>query len=177
MPHWPSRGVGGHCIAVDPYYLIKRAQEAGFDHKFLKVAREVNNSMPEYTVSRLQEGLNEVEKSVKGTKVGLLGLSYKSNVADLRESPSLKILDILKKMGAEVISYDLYTLDISDVKELDNLLEEVDAVILGTYHDTFGDLTEEILKRKNIKVVVDGVNKLDKERVVKGKVIYKGIGR
>jgi UDP-N-acetyl-D-glucosamine dehydrogenase len=177
MVHWPSRGVGGHCIAVDPYYLIKRAQEAGFDHKFLKVAREVNNSMPEYTVSRLQEGLNEVEKSVKGTKVGLLGLSYKSNVADLRESPSLKILDILKKMGAEVVSYDPYILGMSDVKKLDDLLDKVDAVILGTYHDIFGDLTEEILKRKNIKVVVDGVNKLDKERLVKGKVIYRGIGR
>ncbi len=177
MVHWPSRGVGGHCIAVDPYYLIKRAQEAGFDHRFLKIARDINNSMPEYTVSRLQEGLNEIEKSVKGTKVGLLGLSYKSNVADLRESPSLEILDILKKMGAEVISYDPHTLDISDVKELDDLLENVDAVILGTYHDTFGDLTEEILKRKNIKVVVDGVNKLDKERLVKGKVIYRGIGR
>jgi len=89
----------------------------------------------------------------------------------------LKILDILKKMGAEVISYDLYTLDISDVKELDDVLEKVDAVILGTYHDNFGDLTEEILKRKNIKVVVDGVNKLDKERMVKSKVVYRGIGR
>ena len=133
--------------------------------------------MPEYTVSRLQEGLNEVEKSVKGTKVGLLGLSYKSNVADLRESPSLKILDILKKMSAEVVSYDPYILGMSDVKKLDDLLDKVDAVILGTYHDIFGDLTEEILKRKNIKVVVDGVNKLDKERLVMGKVIYKGIGR
>ena len=80
-------------------------------------------------------------------------------------------------MGAEVISYDPHTLDISDVKDLGVLLEKVDAVILGTYHDTFGDLTEEILKRKNIKVVIDGVNKLDKERVMKSKVIYKGIGR
>lgn len=177
MVHWPSRGVGGHCIAVDPYYLIKRAQEAGFDHRFLKIAREINNSMPEYTVSRLQEGLNEIEKSVKGTKVGLLGLSYKSNVADLRESPSLEILDILKKMGADVMSYDPYILDLSDVKNLDDVLEDVDAVILGTYHDAFGDLTDKILKRRNIQVVVDGVNKLDKERMVKGKVIYRGIGR
>lgn len=177
MAHWPSRGVGGHCIAVDPYYLIKRAQESGFDHRFLKMAREVNNSMPEYTVSRLQEGLNEIEKSVRGTKVGLLGLSYKSNVADLRESPSLEILDILKKMGADVLSYDPYILDMSDVNSLDEVLDNVDAIILGTYHDKFGDLTEEILKRKNIKVVVDGVNKLDKDEIENKKVIYRGIGR
>jgi UDP-N-acetyl-D-mannosaminuronate dehydrogenase len=80
-------------------------------------------------------------------------------------------------MGAEVVSYDPYILGMSDVKKLDDLLDKVDAVILGTYHDIFGDLTEEILKRKNIKVVVDGVNKLDKERLVKGKVIYRGIVR
>lgn len=177
MVHWPGRGVGGHCIAVDPYYLIKRAQESGFDHRFLKMARDVNNSMPEYTVSRLQEGLNEIEKSVKGTKVGLLGLSYKANVADLRESPCLEILDILKKMGADVISYDPYIKDMSDVNTLEDLSESVDAVILGTYHDAFGDLTGEILKRKNIRVVIDGVNRLDKERLEKGKVIYRGIGR
>ena len=177
LVHWPSRGIGGHCIPVDPYYLIKRAAESGFDHKFLKIAREVNNSMPEYTVSRLEEALDERKESIKDIKVGLLGLSYKSNVADLRESPSLKILDILKDMGVDVVSYDPYIPDMSDVDTLDEVLDSVDAIILGTYHDIFGDLTKEILKRKNIKVVVDGMNRLDKEEI-KGKgVIYRGIGR
>jgi len=133
--------------------------------------------MPEYTVSRLQEGLKEIKKSVKHIKVGLLGLSYKSNVADLRESPSLKILDILKHMGAIIISYDPHIPEMSDVDTLDEVLDSVDAIILGTYHDMFGNLTKEILKRENIKVVVDGVNRLDKEEI-KGKgVIYRGIGR
>ncbi|MDD4561056.1 MAG: nucleotide sugar dehydrogenase [Candidatus Dojkabacteria bacterium] len=177
LVHWPSRGIGGHCIPVDPYYLIKRAAQSGFDHKFLKVAREVNNSMPEYTVSRLQEGLKEIKKSVKHIKVGLLGLSYKSNVADLRESPSLKILDILKDMGVDVVSYDPYIPDMSDVDKLETVLDEVDAVILSTYHDIFGDLTKEILKRKNIKVVVDGMNKLEKEEIKSKGVVYRGIGR
>ena len=177
LTHWPSRGVGGHCIAVDPYYLIKRAAESGFDHRFLKIAREVNNSMPLYTVSRLQEGLNEVEKAVKGTKVALLGLSYKANIADLRESPCLEILDILKSMGAKVKVFDPFVLDMSDVKSLDELLDGSEAVILGTYHNVFGDLTEEILKRKNLKVVVDGMNKLDKERLESEGIIYRGIGR
>jgi UDP-N-acetyl-D-glucosamine dehydrogenase len=177
MPHWPGRGVGGHCIAVDPYYLIKRAAQSGFDHKFLKIAREVNNSMPEYTVERLQEALNEVERSVRGTKVGLLGLSYKSDIADLRESPCLEILDILKHMGADVIAYDPFVSDMSDVESLNDVLDSSDAIVLGTYHDVFGDLTEEILKRKNIKVVVDGMNKLDKDRLKEKGVIYMGVGR
>lgn len=133
--------------------------------------------MPEYTVSRLEEALDEKKESIKDIKVGLLGLSYKSNVADLRESPSLKILDILKDMGVDVVSYDPYIPDMSDVDKLDEVLDSVDAIILGTYHDIFGDLTKEILKRKNIKVVVDGMNKLDKEEI-KGKgVVYRGIGR
>ncbi len=177
MVHWPSRGIGGHCIPVDPYYLIKRAAESGFDHKFLKIAREVNNSMPEYTVSRLEEALDEKKESIKDIKVGLLGLSYKSNVADLRESPSLKILDILKDMGVDVVSYDPYIPDMSDVDKLDEVLDSVDAIILGTYHDIFGDLTKEILKRKNIKVVVDGMNKLNKEEIKRKGVVYRGIGR
>lgn len=177
MVHWPSRGVGGHCIAVDPYYLIKRAAESGFDHKFLKMAREVNNSMPEYTVSRLEEALDERKESIKDIKVGLLGLSYKSNVADLRESPSLKILDILKHMGAIIISYDPHIPEMSDVDTLDEVLDSVDAIILGTYHDMFGNLTKEILKRENIKVVVDGVNRLDKEKMEGKEVIYRGVGR
>ncbi len=177
MAHWPGRGVGGHCIAVDPYYLIKRAAESGFNHQFLKMAREVNNSMPEYTVERLQDALNEVERPIKGTKILLLGLSYKSNIADLRESPCLEIWDILKSKGADVLVYDPFVLDMSNVKTLEEGLRDCEAVILGTYHDRFGDLTKEIIKNKNVKVVVDGMNRLDKEKIEKGEVIYRGVGR
>jgi UDP-N-acetyl-D-glucosamine dehydrogenase len=177
MAHWPGRGVGGHCIAVDPYYLIKRAAQSGFDHKLLKMAREVNNSMPEYTVDRLQEALNEVERSIKGTKVLLLGLSYKSNIADLRESPCLEIWDILKSKGADVLVYDPFVLEMSNVKTLKEGLENCEAVVLGTYHERFGDLTKEILKKKNIRVVVDGMNRLDGKEIVKAEKIYKGIGK
>jgi UDP-N-acetyl-D-glucosamine dehydrogenase len=176
MAHWPGRGVGGHCIAVDPYYLIKRAAQSGFNHKLLKMAREVNNSMPEYTVERLQEALNEVERPIKGTKVLLLGLSYKSNIADLRESPCLEILDILKSKGADVLVYDPFVLDISNVKTLKEGLEDCEAVVLGTYHDKFGDLTKEITKRKNIKTVVDGMNRLDRGELEGKGIVYRGIG-
>ena len=177
MVHWPSRGVGGHCIAVDPYYLIKRAAQSGFDHKFLKMAREVNNSMPKYTVLRLQEALNEVKLPVNGTKISLLGLSYKEDIADLRESPCLEIMDILKNMGANLTVYDPYVKDMSNVETLDDALDKCSAVVISTAHRVFGDLTQEICKRDNILVVIDGMNKLDKEKIIKSGKIYRGIGR
>ncbi|KUK77628.1 MAG: VI polysaccharide biosynthesis protein [candidate division WS6 bacterium 34_10] len=177
MVHWPGRGVGGHCIAVDPYYLINRAAESGFDHKLLKMAREVNNSMPEYTVERLQEALNEVKLPINGTKIALLGLSYKEDIADLRESPCLEILEILEKKGADLLVFDPFVPDMSNVESLDEALDKCDAVIVATAHKKFGDLTEKIGKRKNVKVVVDGMNKLDKEEIEKEGKIYRGIGK
>jgi nucleotide sugar dehydrogenase len=177
MAHWPGRGVGGHCIAVDPYYLIKRAAESGFNHKFLKIAREVNNSMPEYTVERLQDALNEVKLPVNGTKIALLGLSYKEDIADLRESPCLEIQELLEEMGADLLVFDPFVAEMSNVKSLDEALDKCEAVVVATAHKSFGDLTEKISKRKNIKVVVDGMNKLDKNEVEKADKIYRGIGK
>ena len=177
MVHFPSRGVGGHCIAVDPYYLIHRAEKSGFNHLFLKTAREVNNSMPKYLVSRLQEGLNEVKMPIKGTKIGLFGLSYKANVGDLRESPCLVIQKILKSYEADLLVFDPYIPQLSNVKSLDELLQKSTAIILGTMHDKFKGLEEKIFKHKNIKVIADGMNKLDKEKIITKRIIYKGIGR
>lgn len=177
MAHWPGRGVGGHCIAVDPYYLIKRAGLSGFDHRFLKMAREINNGMPRYTVNRLQDALNEFSKPIKNSKIALLGLSYKSNIADLRESPCLKILEILKEMGAKIFVFDPLIPNVSNVKKMDDALDSCEAVILGTYHDIFGNLEKEFVKRKNIKIIIDGVNKLDKNFLIKNNILYKGIGR
>ena len=177
MAHWPGRGVGGHCIAVDPYYLIKRAAESGFNHKFLKMAREVNNSMPEYTVERLQDALNEVKLPINGTRIALLGLSYKENIADLRESPCLEIQELLKDMGADLLVFDPFVPDMSNVERLDEALDKCESVVVATAHKKFGDLTEEISKRKNIKVVVDGMNKLNREKISLSGKIYRGIGK
>jgi len=177
MAHWPGRGVGGHCIAVDPYYLIKRAAQSGFNHKLLKMAREVNNSMPEYTVDRLQEALNEVKLPINGTKIALLGLSYKEDIADLRESPCLEIQEILEKMGADLLVYDPFVPDMSNVKSLEEALDRAEGVVIATAHKRFGDLTKEITKRKNIKAVVDGMNRLDGKEIEKEGKIYRGIGK
>ncbi len=177
MPHWPGRGVGGHCIAVDPYYLINRAAKSGFNHKFLKMAREVNNGMPKYTVSRLQSALNEVEKSVKGSKIALLGLSYKENISDLRESPCLIIKEILEKMGAILNIYDPYIPSMSNVKSLEEALTKSDAVLLCTGHKEFLNMHEILPLYDSIKVVVDGMNKLNKDEIEKLGIIYRGVGR
>lgn len=177
MPHFPSCGVGGHCIPVDPYYLIKRAKQSGFNHKFLKIARETNNSMPEYTVELLQKALNEIKLPIKKTSVGILGISYKSNVDDVRESPYFKIVENLKKHTKNIISFDPHVARLSDVKNINELLKKTKALIIVTGHKEFKKIDPKIFKRNGIKVIIDGANCLDKEAIKKTGVIYKGIGR
>lgn len=175
MAHWPGCGVGGHCIAVDPYYLIKRASQDGFNHRFLKIAREINNSMPEYTVNKLAFGLNELGLPVKGTRITLLGLSYKANIGDLRESPALEIEKRLRKLGADLVVFDPYV--DNEVKSLDQAIKGVKAVVLATNHKIFIDKLPEKLQKSKVKLVVDGRNCLDKKEIECLGIIYKGIGK
>lgn len=178
MAHHPSCGVGGHCIAVDPYYLIEHAKRAGFDHKFLKIAREINNSMPEYTVEKLQDALNLVKLPMNGTKVAVLGLAYKANVDDTRESPAFEIIKDLKKHQAEVVIFDPHVLSQSTVASLEEALAASQAIIVATNHKEFIEtLTPELVAQHDIKVVIDGKNCLDKEAFEKAGIIYRGIGR
>ncbi len=177
MAHYPGRGIGGHCIPVDPYYLIERAKKAGFDHKFLRTSREINNSMPDYTVELLQDKLNEVKLPINGTNIGILGISYKANVDDDRESPYYGIVKALKKYKAKIHSFDPHILDKSSCKTLESLLKKSQAIILMTNHREFNVVTGKLLKKYGIKVVVDGMNSLDKDEIKKAGVIYKGIGR
>jgi UDP-N-acetyl-D-glucosamine dehydrogenase len=178
MPHFPSCGVGGHCIPVDPYYLIERAKQSGFDHEFLKIAREINNSMPSYTVELLQDALNMIKLPLNGTSIGVLGLAYKANIDDLRESPAFKIIKHLEKHRAKVETYDPYIKSKSTMKSLEAILKKSQALILATDHKEFKEaLTPVLLKKHNIKVIVDGKNCLDKQIFLKSGIIYKGIGR
>lgn len=177
MAHYPACGIGGHCIPVDPYYLIERAKRAGFDHKFLKTSRAINNSMPFYTVELLQDKLNELKMPLNGTNVGVLGIAYKANVDDDRESPYYKIVEALKKHKAVIHSFDPHIKEKSSVKTLEALLKKSEAIILVTNHREFEVLSGELLKKNGIKVIIDGKNFLDKEGIKKSGVIYKGIGR
>lgn len=177
MPHFPSCGVGGHCIPVDPYYLIERAKENGFDHRLLRIAREINNSMPAYAVELLQDELNNLGIAMKGAKVGILGISYKANVDDVRESPAIKVIELAKEYGAKVSVYDPHILKDSTVKTLEALLKNSEAIILVTDHKEFVEINPKIFQKFKIKVIIDGKNCLDKNAIKKLGIVYKGIGR
>ena len=172
MPHFPGCGVGGHCIPVDPYYLIQKAAELGFDHKLVRTAREVNSSMPKYTISKLINGIQMTGKSLKDVKIGILGLAYKSDSEDLRESPALEIRDELLKLGADVLYYDPYIKEDSNA-DLDTLLDECYGIIVATGHTAF----KQIKDWKNVKVLVDGRNCLSREDFELSEIYYYGIGR
>jgi len=178
MAHYPGCGVGGHCIAVDPYYLIEYAQSTnGFNHKMLALAREINNGMPKFTVDTLVGALKKQRLDPKKAKVAVLGLAYKADLDDCRESPSYEVIKELKKLKMAVKIFDPYVKKDSTVTSLDEALTGVQAVIITTAHKEFKQLSPAYLKSKGVKIVVDGRNCLDKNAFVKAGIAYFGIGR
>ena len=169
MPHYPGCGVGGHCIPVDPYYLIERAKDKGFDHRFLKLARDINEGMPAHTVSLLADALNERMTSVNGTTVGVLGLSYKADVGDRRESPSYRIIELLHRKGAEVVTHDPFLE--CDEPDLMRLQGRCDVLLLCTSHGEYRKLD-----LSKVKVLVDGRN-MFADADIPSTCTYRGIGR
>ena len=146
-PYYPSPGVGGHCIPIDPFYLTWKAKEYGLRTRFIELAGEINDSMPEYTVNQVNKKLNEKKKSIKGSKILVLGVSYKKNVDDARESPSIYIMEILRSQGADVHYSDPFwpkfpkmknhKFDISSTKLTKENIEKFDCIIIATNHDGF----------------------------------------
>ena len=106
MPFYPGPGLGGHCIPIDPFYLTWKAREYGQQTRFIELAGEINTTMPDYVISRVTEALNSRRRAVNGSRVLILGLAYKANVEDDRESPSYRLMDGLKNLGAEVAYFD-----------------------------------------------------------------------
>ena len=177
MPHYPGIGVGGHCIPVDPYYLIKRAKQTGFDHRFLSLAREINESMPHYTAELVEKAILSKAGIMQGAKIGVMGLAYKANVDDIRESPALKLLSILRGKGADVRAFDPHVADMSDFVDLNELLDFSDYLIIATDHAEFKKIPAEDFKKNNIKAIIDGKNCLDMGAIKGLKILYHGIGR
>lgn len=177
MLHTPGCGVGGHCIPVDPYYLIRYAKKNGFTHRFLSLAREINNGMPAFTVSILEEELQKQGLKLKDATVALLGLSYKANMSDLRESPALEIAKLLNAKASRLRSFDPYIHEHSTAMTLSEALRGADAVVIATAHDVFTSLSPTILKEYGVKIVIDGRNCLSKDAFEAAGVAYRGIGR
>lgn len=177
MPHFPGAGVGGHCIPVDPYYLIRYGADNGFMHKFLITARSINNRMPHYTVSMLSKALRRKRRQLSRSTVALLGLAYKRDIPDMRESPAEIIKDILEKRGTIVRVYDPHVPEHSNVSSLDEALQDADAALIATDHSEFRSLTPFHFMRNGVDIVIDGRNCLRKEDFVASGVHYSGIGR
>ena len=133
--------------------------------------------MPVYTVELLENKLKKLDESIEGAKIGVLGLTYKADVDDVRESPALKVIDILKEKKAELFIFDPYVKEKSNVKDLNELLEKSDYIILVTDHKEFKNMDLDKLKENKIKIIIDGRNCLDKEKIKGLKIDYHGIGR
>lgn len=116
-PFYPGPGLGGHCIPIDPFYLTWKAREYGVHTRFIELAGEINRAMPEYVVQRVSEALNEATKSIKGSRILIMGLAYKANVDDMRESPTFELLDLLTEKGANVKYYDPHIPEIGPTRE------------------------------------------------------------
>ena len=178
MPFYPGPGVGGHCIAQDPYYLIASAKKAGFEHSFLKLAREINNSMPAHVVNLIEDVLTGLGVGVKGAKICLLGLSYKPEIDDTRESPALKIAELLRAKGVVLKAFDPFVEGKSNAGSLEEAVKGADVVVLATHHKQFLEkLTASYLKGEGVRAVVDARNALDAKAIVSKGIVYKGIGK
>jgi len=175
-PFYPGPGLGGHCIPIDPFYLTWKAKEYDISTRFIELAGEINTYMPYYVVEKTIKALNAHEKSIKRAKILLLGLSYKPDIDDLRESPALKIMELLIKEGADVGYSDPYFPELPplrkykfDKKSVDitpKTLKKYDCVIITTNHSSFD--YDMILE--HAKLIVDTRNALKLKGIVNGKV-------
>jgi UDP-N-acetyl-D-glucosamine dehydrogenase len=144
---YPGPGLGGHCIPIDPFYLTWKAREYGFSTRFIELAGQINTSMPLYVVSRIADALNEHGKSLKGSRILLLGLAYKKDVDDFRESPSFELIKLLAEKGARVDYNDPYVprtiktrkhdLKMTSVPLTENNLKRCDCVLIATDHSSY----------------------------------------
>lgn len=176
QPFYPGPGLGGHCIPIDPYYLTWKAREIGLTTRFIELAGEVNHLMPRYVVERLASSLNDQRKSVHGSRILVLGLAYKANVDDVRESPSFEIIQQLRNLGAEVSYSDPHVPETHamrhypDVPPMQSVmlsartLEEYDCVVIATDHAAFewqfvSDHSKLIIDTRNAMVNVSGPRK------------------
>ncbi len=140
MPFYPGPGLGGHCIPIDPFYLSWKSKEAGIEARFIELAGYINGRMPEFVVEKIQNALNDSAKPVRGSKIHILGVAYKRDIDDVRESPALDILLLLKELGAEISYSDPFVPEfkINGTKlaslPLQHAISNADCVVIVTDH-------------------------------------------
>jgi len=169
MPFYPGPGLGGHCIPIDPFYLTWKAREYGVTTKFIELAGEINTAMPDFVVNRVMEALNDAGKPLKGSKILMLGLAYKANVDDDRESPSYHLIEKLEERGASVSYNDPYIPTIRPTREFPKfagrksveISNAFDLILIATAHDeykkiNFEQFTVPVVDTRNIVVRKSG---------------------
>jgi UDP-N-acetyl-D-glucosamine dehydrogenase len=147
VPYYPGPGLGGHCIPIDPFYLTWKAREYGLHTRFIELAGEINSTMPQWVVGKITEALNERSRAIRGSRVLVLGIAYKKNVDDMRESPSVELMELLVKKGAVVEYSDPHVpvfpkmrqhhFDLKSVPLTAENVAGYDFVVLATNHDAF----------------------------------------
>lgn len=161
VPYYPGPGLGGHCIPIDPFYLTWKAREYGVHTRFIELAGEVNSSMPDYVIAKVTAALNTAKKAINGSRILVLGIAYKKNVDDMRESPSVMLMEKLRDLGAEVAYSDPHIpvfpkmrehhFNLTSIELSAKKLSTYDCVLLATDHDKFD--YERI--KNNSKLIVD----------------------
>lgn len=162
--YYPGAGVGGHCLPVDPYYLVKKAEELGYHAQIITAGRSINDSMPHHVFELLVEALNQNMRALKNSHIVILGLSYKENVGDMRESPVKQLIDYIKRMEANITVIDphipaveIQKLGVIAGKDIYSDVSGADAIILMTAHDEFKNIDFKRLKRvMRTRVIIDG---------------------
>jgi len=159
--YYPGPGLGGHCIPIDPFYLTWKAREYGLNTRFIELAGEVNTNMPRWVIGKMMDALNTQEKSLKGTKVLVLGLAYKKDVDDMRESPSVELMELLEEKGAIVEYTDPHIpifpkirghhFDLKSIHPTPEKIAEYDVLLLATNHSKF-DYT---MFKENAQLIID----------------------
>jgi len=175
VPYYPGPGLGGHCIPIDPFYLTWKAREYGVHTRFIELAGEVNSAMPDYVIAKVASALNGIEKSIKGSKILVLGIAYKKNVDDMRESPAVIVMEKLRDLQAHVDYGDPYFprfpkmrehhFDLHSVAVTAQSLSHYDCVILATDHDQFD--YELILEHARLIVDTRGKFRTASDKIIK----------
>lgn len=177
--HSPGPGVGGHCLSIDPYFIVEIAKENGVPARLIQTAREINEHMPNHVASLVEESLKNKGKSISSSTVGVLGVAYKGNVADYRETPSKTLIDTLNGLGAKVLANDPYVdheiirrmeAEPVDLKEALNC----DCVVLMTDHDDYRSITPEMIKKS---ILICNRPILDQDIFKASGIEFKGVGR
>ncbi len=170
MAFYPGPGMGGHCIPIDPFYLAWKAKEYDTKAKFIELAGEINQKMTEHIAHRIGRALNDDKKSIRGSKILIVGVAYKKDIDDVRESPALRIMDLLKYKGGKINYHDPYVESMDSLKSLDltkDIIEEQDAIVITTDHTSI-DYTS---LGKYAKLIVDTRNIMATVKNPKARVI------